>query len=181
MSIEGGNEKKYSPEEIAEFEKTRVQDPGKALEEGNMMMSHLAEKEKWRQEYYGNDDYVEFFKHEKPTVEDYDDALFFLNELGKEASHESLLIDKTARPMRTLLAGLVAAVGSWPELLALAMGSIAPTRWKEKNRQELIEKLKEMPDNYRVLREDLSSAREKLEKWKAEADEFAKKQNETTK
>jgi len=42
-------------------------------------------------------------------------------------------------------------------------------------------RVKEIPDDYQGLKKDLSSAREKLEKWKAEADEFAKKQNETTK
>jgi len=80
MSIEGGNEKKYSPEEIAEFEKTRIRDSEKAHEEANMISSYFEEGE-------------------MPTKEDYDQALDCLKELQEEASHESLLINNINKPI----------------------------------------------------------------------------------
>lgn len=69
--VEGGD-KKYNPEEITAFEKTRIQDPEKAHDVANMVSSE-----------------TEAFFGDILPVEDYDIALDSLEELQEEARHES--------------------------------------------------------------------------------------------
>lgn len=136
------------------FEKTRIQNPDTAHEEANMLRVEAGEA---------------------PTAEDYDVALEKLEELQEVASHGSESIDKVTKPLRIALAGFIAVTGRWPELLTLAIlnagGAVGmvPKRLHEQNRRELIEKLKQIPKDYESDKLNLSTARERLEQWKAKA------------
>ncbi len=150
MSIEGGVNK-HSPESPEEE---------RAHEEANILSSQFEGKE-------------------KPTADDYDKALVLLDELKEEADRESPSVDKISRPIRDFMAGSIEATSATLELLGLAINSFAPNfgipkEWREKNRQELIERFKSIPENYRGHRQNFESARERLERWKKEAEEFAK-------
>ncbi len=135
------------------FEKTRIQDPDKAQEEANMLRVEAGES---------------------PTAEDYDKALSLLSELEKKASQGSATVDQITRPLRNALAGTVTVGGKWLDLLALSITSMGPGVTGRESRRELIEILKQMPEDYKFTKEELSTAREKLEQWKKKAAAVAK-------
>ena len=145
------------------FEKTRIQNPDEAHEEANMLRVEAGEA---------------------PTAEDYDRALVMLEELQEEASHGSKSVDRMTKPMRNALAGFVAAGGAAPELLGLALvnvvgtvgsaiGADSPLRMPKLERYRLIERVKRIADDYEIHKDNLASARERLERWKAEAEKTA--------
>lgn len=149
------------------FEKTRIQDPDVAHEEANMLRVDQESRMEGR---------------EMPSAQDYDEALQYLEELKKEAENESLLVNRVIDPMRSTLAGSIAVGSRALEILGLAIVNIGntfvptPKIWKERNRQELIDAVNGIGKSYEMHRANLASAQEKLETWKAEAEEFAKRQ-----
>lgn len=120
---------------------------------------------------------------EKPTAKDYDDALFQLEMLQKDIAEESVpeSIDKA---LRVFVSGASVVLDRVPRLLVAAALNVMPypKNVKESTRKTLgggiVEQLKGIPKNYEERRALFQTAREELEKWKAEAEEFAKKQTE---
>lgn len=148
------------------FEKTRIQNPDEAHEEANMLSAQVEES-------LGG-----------PTAEDYDNALVMLEELQKEAENESPLVNKVMSPMKSALAGSIAAGSSAGEILGLALVNVGnkvlpiSEAWKKRDRQDLLNAVEAMGDSYEMHRANLASARERLEQWKAEAEDYAKRQTE---
>jgi len=151
---------------IEDFSKTRIQDSEKAQEEANMI----------RVEVGG-----------QPTAQDYDEALEWITTLEEEAVNGSVTIDKLTKPLRNALAVGVAAVGATPELLALSVLNLggliipAPRHWKEHDRQELRDAIAKIPEHYQLHKENLSSARERLEVLRSEAEKLAQAEQQDTK
>jgi hypothetical protein len=163
MSIEGLG-KSYTPEQIAEFEKTRIQDPEQAHEEANML---------------------QFEAGETPTVDDYDRALERLIALQEMAETEPATEGAVSEYGRKFLGGLVAGGGSVIDLIALAVlagatsipGSV-PKSFREKARKDLVERFTRIGSDYEDVKAIMAPARVQLEKWKEEAEEYAAQQKE---
>ena len=120
----------------------------------------------------------------RPTARDYDEALALLERLQMDAERESEVTDKMAKPVKSIFAGLVTAAGAAPKLFALAFLNVlhatklsgTPKEYRENDLQQLKDAIENIPETYDRIRGDLASAREQLEAWKAEAEEFAKNQ-----
>lgn len=155
------------------FEKTRIQNSDEAHKEANMIRFEAQP----------------FYTNERPKSVDYDKALAALENLRKDAQKESPIIDAMARPIKNLMS-TIHAEGAAGELLGWALvvgsGTIANAlntysdEDLKKAKKEFHKRLEELPADYerdyQFYLTELSSARQRLEKWKAEAEEFAKKQ-----
>lgn len=119
---------------------------------------------------------------ETPTAKDYEDALYQLEMLEKAANEGP--VESMDKVLRAFVAGTSVAFNRIPKLLAAAVLNVAPypKNFKERNRKLLgggiIEQLKRIPKDYDERRSLFQTAREELEKWKAEAEGFAKRQDE---
>lgn len=151
----------YSAEQIAEFEKSRL-DENKAHDEVNMLSS------------YFKDD-------EKPTKGDYDEALHQL-ELLEETVNEESVPEAVDKALRIFFAGGGVLVQKGPKLLLAAALNILPypKSFKEKTRENLgggvFEQLQNTKRDYKEMRVLFQTAREELEQWKSDAEDLAKKQ-----
>lgn len=162
MSIEGSG--RYSSEEIAKFERSRIQDPEQAQEMANMLASALEGKE-------------------NVTARDYDEALNQLEILQRTIDEEPVpeSIDKA---LRTFAAGTALVTQRVPRLLVAAALHIIPypRNVKDRIRQEVgggvIGQLQGVGNEYKEIRRLFQTAREELESWKAEAEEFGRKHGE---
>jgi len=159
--MEGGR-KEWNIEKSA---KTGIKDSEQAHEEANMLASYVEGKE-------------------RPTTKDYENALNQL-EMLEEAANKGA-VESMDEALRAFVAGGSVAIDRIPRLLAAAALNVMPY---PKNAKEsikgmlgggVIEQLKRIPQDYEERRALFQTAREELEKWKAEAEEFAKKQNKTT-
>lgn len=118
---------------------------------------------------------------EAPVAEDYDRALAYLDELEEESKLNSESVDKVTKPLRNVLAGIVVAGGTAGELLGLALLNLGthvgmyPKSIREEDRRRLVERIKQIPADFKSHSDNLSSARELLEKWKEEAEAIHKK------
>lgn len=166
MSIEGGTEK-YSPEEIVEFEKTRVQNADQAHEEANMMSVALERR---------------YPPTEKPpTAEDYNKALSWLSELQHAVASETPATIKAERALTIFNEAFVFVAFKVPALLvggALLDVLHYPENVKTEAGGGLVEQFKTLVKESKNLASTFQSAHDELEKWKKEAEEFAKKQTE---
>lgn len=141
-----------------------------AHKEANMMRVKL-----------GDDPEAEYLKSRTPA--EYNEALSELENLQEQASRESSSFDgKAARSMKDGMAGLVAIGGQAAELIGLAIASVAiganPKLQRERDQLKLVEKIKGIPDDIKMVRSFMQSAHEKLEIWQKEAEVFSKKQTE---